>query len=337
MKSLQQLADLLGLEYKGNGDCRVHSVATLKNAGSEQLSFLANPRYKKELMKTQAGIVILDPQHLDSFNGNVLISSNPYLSFAKAAQLFHKQPELTPGIHTTAVIDPSAVIDPTASIGALVCIGPRSTVGAGVIIGSSVCIDEGVSIGNGTLIHAGVKLQSRTQLGACCIIQPGAVIGGDGFGFAPSEKGWEKIPQVGKVVIGDDCEIGANTTIDRGAIDDTVLGNGVKLDNQIQIGHNVTIGEHTIIAGCTAIAGSAEIGAHCMIGGGVGIVGHICIVDKVTIQAMSLVTHSINKPGNYSAASPLQESRQWRRNAVRYRQLDKLASRISILEDKYEN
>ena len=336
MKSLSELAELLKLEYTGDGSLLLNSVATLKNAQADQLSFLANPRYTKDLKHTQAGAVILNSQQADQFEGNALISEDPYLSFARVAQIFQPQRAKQTGIHASAVIHETAQVDATASIGPFVSIGANTVIGADAVIAASVNIAEDVVIGDGCDIRSGVRIEYETVVGARCIIHAGVVLGSDGFGFAPSPDGWEKIPQTGRVRIGDDCEIGANTTIDRGALEDTVIGNGVKMDNQIQIGHNVRVGDHTVIAGCSAIAGSAIVGRHCLIGGGVGIVGHIEVCDRVTLQAMSLVTHSIRQPGSYSSVAPLQETKQWRRNAVRYRQLDALAARIKKLENNNE-
>ncbi|WP_395377068.1 UDP-3-O-(3-hydroxymyristoyl)glucosamine N-acyltransferase [Marinicella sp. W31] len=336
-KSLSELAALLKLSYKGDADLKLNAVSTLKKADADQLSFLANSRYTKDLSETAAGAVILTEQQAETFPGNALISENPYLSFALAAQIFAPQRFHQPGIHASAVIHESAQIDVSASVGPNVTIGAGTTIGAHCVIGASVNIAEEVSIGAHSDIRAGVSIEYQTSIGARCIIHSGVVLGSDGFGFAPSPDGWEKIPQTGCVRIGDDCEIGANTTIDRGALEDTIVGHGVKLDNQIQIGHNVRIGDHTVIAGCSAVAGSAIVGKNCLIGGGVGIVGHIEICDGVTVQAMSLVTHSIHQPGSYSSVTPLQETKQWRRNAVRYRQLDTLAARIKKLENNNES
>ena len=335
-KSLSELAALLKLTYKGEADVQLHSVSTLKDADSSQLSFLANSRYKKDLSTTAAGAVILTAQQAQDFSGNALISENPYLSFALAAQIFAPQRFHQPGVHATAVIHESAHVDASASIGPHVTIGAQTVIGADCVIGASVNIADEVTIDAHCDIRAGVSIEYQTRIGTRCIIHSGVVLGSDGFGFAPSPNGWEKIPQTGSVRIGADCEIGANTTIDRGALEDTVIGQGVKLDNQIQIGHNVRVGDHTVIAGCSAVAGSAIIGKNCLIGGGVGIVGHIEICDGVTVQAMSLVTHSIKQPGSYSSVAPLQETKQWRRNAVRYRQLDTLAARIKKLENNNE-
>jgi UDP-3-O-[3-hydroxymyristoyl] glucosamine N-acyltransferase len=334
MKTLAELAHLLQLSYQGNGQVELNRVATLTSAQADEISFLANPNYTKYLSSTQAGAVILSAAVADQFTGNALLADDPYVTFAKVATLF-ADAELAPlEQHPSAVVAASAELTGPVGIGPLAVIGESSRIGAGTRIANHVSIAEDVQIGKDCQIKAGAKIEAGCRLGDRVIVHPGAVIGADGFGLARDQNGWVKIPQTGVVVIGDDCEIGANTTIDCGAIDNTVLGNDVRLDNQIQIGHNVVIGDHTVIAGCTAVAGSAVIGKNCMIGGCVGVVGHISICDGVTIQAMALVTHSIKEPGSYSSASPLQKTADWRKNAVRTRQLDKLARKIIQLEKK---
>lgn len=332
MKTLAELAASQQLIFKGDGDLSIHSVATLQSAQPNQISFLANPSYTKYLSETKAGAVILTEEMATNFSGNALISDNPYVTFAYIAQLFNPPTKSTNQIHPTAVL--GTAITQQIEVGPYSVIGQETQIGSGSIIGAHVSIGDGVSIGNECVIKAGVKIESGCQIGDRVILHPGAVIGADGFGLARGQKGWVKIPQTGAVVIGNDCEVGANTTIDCGAIENTVLEDDVRLDNQIQIGHNVTIGKHTVIAGCTAVAGSTSIGKNCMIGGGVGIVGHIDICDGVTIQAMALVTHSIKTAGSYSSVSPLQPTNQWRKNAVRARQLDQIARKVNQLEKK---
>ncbi len=334
MKTLAELAASQKLTFRGNGDIALQKVATLEQAKAEDISFLANPNYKKFLSSTQAGAVILTAEMAAQFPGNVLVSENPYATFAHIAQLL--QPPVTPpeGVHPTAVVDATAAVDTTAAVGALSVIGPEVSIGRGCQIGSHVIMGAGVQLGENCEIKSGVTIEAGCIFGDRVVVHPGAVIGADGFGLARDAQGWVKIPQTGVVVIGDDCEIGANTTIDCGAIENTVLGKDVRLDNQIQIGHNVVIGDHTVVAGCSAIAGSAKIGKNCLIGGGVGIVGHIKICDGVTIQAMALVTHSIKEAGSYSSVAPLQPTRLWRKNAVRSRQLDQIARKVTQLEKK---
>lgn len=338
MKTLAELAASQHLTYQGNGDVALNAVATLENATADQISFLSNPSYTKYLANTQAGAVILSAQQAENYSGNALISDEPYVTFAYVAQIFqqanNQASKVKPSIHTSSVIDTSVVVDDSVSIGPLTVISADVKIGVGSIIESHVSIGPGVILGDHCHIKSGVKIEASCVLGKRVMVHPGAVIGADGFGLAKSREGWVKIPQTGIVVIGDDCEIGANTTVDCGAIDNTVLGKDVRLDNQIQVGHNVSIGDHTVIAGCTAIAGSTKIGKNCLIGGGVGIVGHIEICDGVTIQAMALVTHTISEPGSYSSVSPLQPTKQWRRNAVRARQLDQIARKVNLLEKK---
>jgi len=328
-----------GLEVRGDGDRRVTGVATLANAGPGDLAFLANPRYRNQLATTAAGVVVMRADDAGEFAGTALLARDPYSAYAKIAALFEAKPAHAPGIHPSAAIDPGATVDPSASIGPFVSVGAGSRIDAGARIGAGCVIGEDCVIGAGCELVARVTLVRRVRLGARVLVHPGAVLGADGFGLAlerpaDGEPHWIKVPQLGGVDIGDDCEIGANTTIDRGALDDTVLEHDVRLDNQIQVAHNVRIGAHTAIAGCTAIAGSAHIGRYCLIGGAVGIVGHIEICDRVTVTAMSLVTGSIRAPGEYSSGTPLMENRDWRRNAARFRQLDALARRIAAQDKK---
>ncbi len=338
MKTLAELATSQQLTFQGDGDTELHSVGTLEHATENQISFLANSSYTQYLNSTQAGAVILNSEMAQKYHGNALIAEDPYLVFAYIAQLFEqlRAPTISqkPNIHPSAVTEFTEPLDISISIGPLSYIAADVNIGAGTIIESHVSIGKGVKLGKDCRIKSGVRVEAGCQLGDRVMLHPGVIIGADGFGLARSQDGWVKIPQTGTVVIGDDCEIGANTTIDCGAIEDTVLGKDVRLDNQIQIGHNVVIGDHTVIAGCSAVAGSAEVGKNCLIGGGVGIVGHIKICDGVIIQAMALVTHSIKKPGSYSSVSPLQPTKQWQKNAVRAKQLDKIARKVNQLEKK---
>ena len=323
-----ELADRFGLVLRGE-DRAVTGVATLASASPEQLSFLANPRYRAQLGATRAGVVVLREADADLHAGTALLAADPYVAFAKLAALFEPESEHSAGIHPTAFVDASAVVDPAASIGAHASIGARSRIGAGAVIGPGCVIGPDCEVGNGCHLVARVTLVTRTRLGQRVLIHPGAVLGADGFGLAMDAGRWIKVPQLGGVVIGNDCEIGANTTIDRGALEDTVLEDDVRLDNQIQIGHNVHIGAHTAMAGCSAAAGSARIGKRCLIGGGAGILGHLELCDGVVITAMTLVTHSIKTPGEYSSGTPLMDNRSWRKNAARFRQLDRIARRLA--------
>jgi UDP-3-O-[3-hydroxymyristoyl] glucosamine N-acyltransferase len=327
--SVAEIAARFGLELHGEGDTRISSVATLALAGAGQLAFLANPRYRSQLADSTASAVVMRAADAEGHDGTALIAADPYVAFAKIAALFDPPPPLQPGIHASAVVDASARIDPQAQVGPFTSIGARSRIAAGAVIGPGCVIGDDCVVGEGSVLVARVTLVRRVRLGQRVLIHPGAVLGADGFGLAMDAGHWIKVPQQGGVVVGDDCEIGANTTIDRGAIEDTVLGEDVRLDNQIQIGHNVRIGAHTAMAGCAAVAGSATIGSHCLVGGAAGILGHLEICDRVMITAMSLVTHSIREPGEYSSGTPLMPNREWRRNAVRFGQLDTLARRLN--------
>ncbi len=322
------LAERFDLTLHGDGERRIDGVATLARAGASQLAFLANPRYRSQLVDSGAGLVVMRAEDAEGYAGNALITKDPYSAFAKIAALFDHRPAAVAGIHASAVVDPSAEVSADASIGPFVCIGPRTRVDAGAVVGPGCIIGEDCVIGAGSELSARVTLVRRVRLGQRVLIHPGAVLGADGFGLAMEHGRWLKLPQLGGVVIGDDCEIGANTTIDRGALDDTTLEEDVRLDNQIQIGHNARIGAHTAMAGCSAVAGSATIGRYCLIGGGAGILGHLEVCDRVVITAMSLVTSSIREPGEYSSGTPLMDNRSWRKSAARFKQLDALARQV---------
>ncbi len=329
-----ELASRLDLPLEGNSKVKLRHVAVLDRASADDLSFLNNKKYIRFLDMTQAGAVILSPEFAARCPVTAILAKNPYACYAKAAQILFPYPISEPGIHNTAVIGDACHIHESVTVGPQVVIGDRVVLPKGVIIGAGSVIQSEVSLGAYTLLEPRVTLMSGTQVGERCHIHPGAVLGADGFGFANSEGEWIKIPQVGNVRIGNDVEIGANTTIDRGAIEDTIIGNGVKLDNQIQIAHNVIIGDHTAMAGCSAIAGSTQIGKYCQIGGGTGILGHIQIGDRVIINAMSFITQNIDRPGTYSSGVPMDEVSRWRKNAIRFRQLDSIARRLTALEDK---
>ncbi len=322
------LAEYFSLILRGDGERRIDGVATLARAQAHQLAFLANPRYRSQLLDSDAGLVVMRAEDAEGFAGDALIAKDPYAAFAKIAALFDHRPAVVAGIHASAVVDPSADISPDASIGPFVSIGARARVDAGAVVGAGCVIGEDCAIGAGSELSARVTLVRRVRLGKRVLIHPGAVLGADGFGLAMEHGRWLKIPQLGGVAIGDDCEIGANTTIDRGALDDTTLEEDVRLDNQIQIGHNARIGAHTAMAGCSAVAGSATIGRYCLIGGGVGILGHLDVCDRAVITAMSLVTSSIREPGEYSSGTPLMDNRSWRKSAARFKQLDALARQV---------
>jgi UDP-3-O-[3-hydroxymyristoyl] glucosamine N-acyltransferase len=326
---LEDLAARFALELRGDGARRIDGVATLAAAQPHQLSFLSNSAYRAQMRATQAGAVVLRADDAEGCPGAALIAKDPYVAYAKIAALFDaSNTEATPGVHATAVIAASARVAASASIGPYCVIEDGAAIEDGAVLGPHCIVGPGCVVGVGTRLLARVTLVTRVVLGRRVLVHPGAVIGADGFGLAFEQDHWIKVPQLGGVRIGDDCEIGANTTIDRGALDDTVLEDDVRLDNQIQIAHNVHIGAHTAMAGCAAVAGSAKIGRYCLIGGGAGILGHLIITDRVTVTAMSLVTHSIHNAGEYSSGTPIQENRQWRKNAARFKHLDELARRL---------
>jgi UDP-3-O-[3-hydroxymyristoyl] glucosamine N-acyltransferase len=332
--SLAQLAAELGLSVHGDGALRISGVGTLEGASAGQLSFLANSKYRGQLAATSAGAVVAADSAVAEAPCPVLVSRNPYADFARIAARFEPHPARPPGIHPSAVIEAGASVADDAHIGAFAWIAAGARIARAAVIGPHCVVGEDCEVGAGTHLVARVTLVTRVRLGARVLIHPGAVIGADGFGLAMDRGSWLKVPQLGGVVIGDDCEIGANTTIDRGALGDTVIEEDVRLDNQIQIAHNVHIGAHSAMAGCSAVAGSARIGRYCLIGGGAGVLGHLDICDKVTITAMSLVTHSIREPGEYSSGTPLMDNRAWRRSAVRFKQLDELARQITFKRDR---
>ena len=335
---LIDLAHVLGAELAGNGQIEISRIGPLETADAKTISFLAHPRYLSQLSHTLAGCVIVAPAQRDEAcaRGAALIVSDPYLAFARLTQWWAAQirrlPE--PGVHASAVIEEVASIDATASIGAMAFIGRGARIGPGSVISAQCHVGEGAQVGERSWLKPRVVLGDACILGARAIVHSGAVIGADGFGFAPTEGRWEKIEQLGSVLIGDDVEIGANTCIDRGALEDTVLEDGVKLDNLVQIGHNVHIGAHTAFAGCVGVAGSARIGRHCTAGGGAIILGHLEIVDHVHITAATVITRSIRKPGQYSGAFPFDDNASWEKNAATLRQLHALRDRLRVLERK---
>lgn len=330
--TLKALADRFGLTLRGDPDHRVGSLATLTAAGPGDVSFLANPSYVRHLADCRAGAVIIGPALADRWSGNALVSDNPYASWAKIAAYLHPPPTAEPGTHPSAVVAEGAEIDPTASI------GPHASIGAGSRIGRNVSIGPGCVLADDVVVGDDSRLVARTYVGPGCrlgqrvLVHPGVVIGADGFGLAMDAGHWIKVPQLGAVVIGDDCEIGANTTIDRGAIENTELAEDVRLDNQVQIAHNVRIGAHTAVAGCVGIAGSTRIGRYCMIAGACGIGGHLTICDKVIVTAMSTVLDSITEPGEYGSGIPARPHARWKRILVRLGQLDDWVRRLRRLE-----
>ena len=328
-----ELAHRFGLALRGP-DRDITGVGTLADATPGQLGFLANPRYRAQLADTRAGVIVLREEDATAFTGTALVARDPYAAFARISALFERLPARDAGIHPSAVIDPTAKVSSDAHIGPFTSIGARTTIQAGVVVGPGCAIGDDCELGEGCELQARVTLLTRVRLGKRVRILPGAVLGAAGFGLAMDGGRWINVPQLGGVVIGDDCEIGANTTIDRGALGDTVLEEDVRLDNQIQVGHNVRIGAHTAMAGCSAVAGSARIGSYCLIGGGAGILGHLEVCDRVVVTAMSLVTHSIREPGEYSSGTPLMDNRSWRKSAARFKQLDRMARATPRAGDK---
>lgn len=336
MVRVDELVARFGGELLGDGTTAVARVATLEKAGEGDLAFLANPKYVAQLDGCKASAIIVAPDARDRTSLTRIVAEDPYLYFARVAQLFHPPRLPDPGVDASArVYSPvpaSVSVGPGATVGADVVIGEHVVIGAGCHVGDGACI------GDGSRLYPNVTVYAECVLGRDCVVHSGAVIGADGFGFARERDGrWLKIPQTGRVVIGDDVEIGANTTIDRGALDDTVIGDGVKLDNQIQIAHNVRIGARTAIAGCVGIAGSTVIGARCMIGGQAGIIGHLSIVDDVVVSAGTLVTKSIRRKGVYTGNLPVQEHAGWVRNFAHLRHLDALVERVRQLEQSIED
>ncbi len=334
--TLEEIARELGAELRGDPAQVVSGLATLEAAGPGQLSFLANPNYSRYLEATRASAVLMAPDLADRAATNVLLLDDPYLGYARISHWFDTSPVAGPGIHPTAVIDPSATIAASAAIGPHVVIEAATVVGERVAIGAGSVIGANCRIGDDCLLRPRVTLAHEVVMGKRCHILSGAVIGSDGFGFAIERGTWNRIAQLGGVVLGDDVEVGANTAIDRGALDDTVLGNGVKLDNLIQIGHNVRIGDHSAMAGKVGIAGSTRIGRHCVFGGASGVAGHLTITDGVQLTGMTMVTGNISDPGVYSSGTGLTNNREWRKNAARFRQLDAMARRLKELEKKIE-
>ena len=330
--SLGELAVRFGCELRGAPETRIERVATLANADAHSLAFLANPRYRAQLTATRAGAVVLSPASAAEAPGAVLLSDNPYATYARIAAVLHPQAPLEPGVHPSAVVAPQAHIDASAQVGPYCVIAAGVEIGPRCFIGPHSYLDRGALLAEDVRLVARVSIGARVRLGPRCVVQPGAVIGGDGFGFAPERGTWLKVPQLGTVQVGADVEIGANTTIDRGAIEDTVIEEGVKLDNLIMIGHNVRIGAHSALAACTGISGSTTIGKRCMIGGACGFAGHISVADDVVITGHSSISNSIPHAGVYSSTLPIEEVHAWRRLVARFKRSGVLDARIRRLE-----
>ncbi len=332
--SLSELTKVFGGVVEGDPNIRVWKVGTLENASEHDITFLTGSRFLSQLPRTRASAVILSAAHRDATSLPRIVCDNPYAYFARVSTLLNPPSLAAAGVHPAAVVSARAVLGARVSVGANAVIADDVRIGDGAVIGAQCFIGNGAIIGNETRLSAHVTIYHDCQLGARCIVHSGVVIGADGFGIAPEEGRWVKVPQVGRVIVGDDVEIGANTAIDRGAIDDTIIEDGVKLDNLIQIAHNVHIGAHTAIAACTGIAGSVRIGRRCRIAGAVGIAGHLSIADDVEISAKTLVTKTISEPGTYSGGYPFEANSTWRRNAAQIRHLDALVKKVKQLEKR---
>ena len=341
---LHELQAALGGDLVSNdgadalGERLIQRIGPLDSADGTTISFLSNPRYRAQLQDTAAGCVIVAPAVQDGVRAGcvALVTPDPYLYFARLTQWWAARTRAVApvGVHPSAVVAPDAVLGKGVSIGSLAVVESGAVIGHHAVVGAHAFVGAGVVIGEGSRLAPRVTLMPGTRLGARCLLHSGVVIGADGFGFAPTQGRWEKIEQLGGVRIGDDVEIGANTCIDRGALDDTVIGAGVKLDNLIQIGHNVQIGDHSAMAGCVGIAGSARIGSGCTVGGGAIVLGHLALADGVHISAASVVMRSISKPGQYSGVFPLDDNASWEKNAATLRQLHTLRDRLRALEKK---
>lgn len=330
--TLAQLAAHCGAELQGDGNCLIHGVETLDHAAEGQISFFNNAKYRKFLRDTGASAVILRPVDAKDYSGNVLLSDNPYLAWARVTRWFAPPQERGAGVHATAVVDASARVGSGAVVAAGAVIGAGTVIEVDAYVGANCVVGRNVVLGQRSQLLASVVLMDGVRLGRDCLIHPGAVIGSDGFGLANDRGRWEKVAQLGSVVVGDNVEVGANTTIDRGAIHDTVIHDGVKLDNQIQVAHNVEIGENTAIAACTGISGSTRIGSGCTLAGGVGIVGHIELADGVHVSGASVVSRSLREPGVYTGGVLAMPHKVWQKNIARIKQLDSMARRLKALE-----
>lgn len=329
---LSALAERFSLRRQGETDPLIEGVCTLTPGKPGGIGFLANPQYRKALAASAASAVVVSERDAEVAPMPVLVAADPYLAFARIAALFDPTPATVPGIHPSAVIGAGSSIDETAEIGPLVVVEPGAHIGAGAYVGAHSVVGRDAVIGAETRLEGRNWVGARSQVGARCRLNAGCVIGARGFGLAPTPQGWEEVPQLGRVVIGNDVEVGANTCIDRGAIDDTVISDGVKLDNLIQIAHNVHIGAHTAVAAKTGIAGSTRIGARCLIGGAVGIAGHLTIVDDVVVLARAMVTHSLMEKGAYGSGLPVADARSWRRQVAHIRRLDRWEARLKRVE-----
>lgn len=335
--TLAELAHRLGGEPRGDGAYDINGVAAIECAGPHELAFLTDRKFLGRLSSATAGAILLRPADATGYGGHAILVTDPQLSFARAAQILHPPAPLVPAIHPTAVVAAGARVSGTATIDAHAVIETGADIGDRVVVGAGCFIGRRAKIGAGTCLAPKVVVAAECVVGANCVLNAGAVIGSDGFGYAKDGERWVKMPQRGRVVIGDDVEIGANTTVDRGTLTDTVIEQGVKLDNLIQVAHNVRIGAHTVIAACSGIAGSTVIGRRCAIGGQVGIAGHLVIADDVQIMATSLVIGSIAQPGTYSSSLKAIPVEKWRRNVASINQLSDVVRRLRQLERKLDS
>tara|TARA_R110001592_G_scaffold363323_1_gene683990 strand:+ start:88196 stop:89221 length:1026 start_codon:yes stop_codon:yes gene_type:complete len=334
MFSLAELADRYGLEFTGEDGISVSGIATLAEAGPEDIAFLANKKYLPQLASTRAAAVILSPDLVPRCPVACLVTDTPYVAFARISHLFDKSPQSGPGVHPTAVVSSEARVHPSASIGPHVVVESGAVVAAGVVLGAGVYVGHDSRLGAGSRVLPHAVIYHDVHLGEHCLIHAQAVLGADGFGFAAGPDGWEKVCQLGGVRLGDRVEVGAGTTVDRGTLGHTLIEDGVIIDNQVQVGHNCRIGKNTAIAGCTGLAGSTIIGSNCTLAGGVGVVGHVEICDNVHVTGMTMVTKSITRPGSFSSGTPMSSTRDWKRNAVRFSQLESIHKRLAVLENK---
>lgn len=336
--TLAQLAATIGAEVHGDAECTINGVASITRAKPGDICFLIDSHYRSYLSNTKASAVLLPKKFIADCPTNALVMAEPRLGFAKLLELLVPQPRRQAGVHATAVIGESCRIDSSAVIRAYAVIGDNATIGPRTVVEAGVAVGDGACIGADCHLYPHVTIYHQVVMGDRVIIHSGAVIGADGFGLVQDEqKRWLKIPQIGRVVIGHDVEIGANSAIDRGALDDTIIGNGVKIDNQVMIGHNCQIGDHTVIAGCAGIAGSTKVGRHCMIGASAGINGHIEICDGVMVTGFGMIQKSITKPGIYSSGTGMQTNREWHKSVIRFWQLDEIAKRLKRLERLHDD
>jgi UDP-3-O-[3-hydroxymyristoyl] glucosamine N-acyltransferase len=336
----ETLASEFQSEIFADPDLLIKRLAPIEAAGASDLSFVSHPKYLNKLAASAAACVIVGPALKEAARerGACIVASDPYRYFARVTQLWkqHHEPLPEPQIHPSALIDPTARVSDGVFIGPFACVGAGAVIETGVRLGAHCVVGRQVRVGAHTQLAPRVTIGDKCQIGQRCIFHSGVVIGADGFGFAPHDGRWEKIEQLGSVVIGNDVEIGANTCVDRGALGDTLIDDGVKLDNLIQIGHNVHVGKHTAMAGCVGVAGSARIGAHCTVGGGAIVLGHLTLADHVHISAASVVTRSILKPGQYTGLFPIDDNAAWEKNAASLKQLHALRNRLKELEKQLE-